>query len=122
MAKGRKTGGRTAGTPNKKSEELLEAIRLAVGDKDYHPVIQMALVATNNDVVERWIKVKGGEHIQVEEPKFSEELQLQAAKEVARYVAPQLKAVEHSAGEDGLGLNLHMHLGPPPKKGNGASG
>ena len=119
--KGRpKTGGRVAGTPNKKQDALLDGIRTAVGDQDYHPVIQMALVATNEEEVERYVKVKGGEHIKVAEPKYSEELQLSAAKEVARYVAPQLKAIEHTAGEEGLGLNLHLNLGPRPKKGNGS--
>ena len=124
MAIGQKHGGRKAGTPNKNKTELLEAIRDAVGDKDYHPVIQMALVATNEETVERYIKVKGGEHIQIEEPRYSEELQLQAAKEIAQYVSPKLKAIEHTAGEDGFGLNLFMNIGPPPpkkKKGNSGS-
>lgn len=118
MAAGKKTGGRTKGTPNKDKAELLEAIRVAVKDKDYHPVVQLALVATNEEIVTRALKLPNGTEIPIEVPRISDELKVTAAKEVAQYVAPKLKAIEHSAGEDGLGLNLHLNIGPPPK-GNG---
>ena len=71
------------------------------------------------DEVERYIKLKNGEHIKVEEQRFSDELKLTATKEVARYVSPQLKAIEHTADGEGFGLTLHMNLGAA-KKGNGA--
>lgn len=114
-----RSGGRVKGTPNKDKAELLDAIRDAVGDADYHPVIQLAQFATNEEEVKRIIK-EGGKEIVVEVPRFSDELKLQAAKEVAQYVSPKLKAVEHTAGEDGFGLNLFMNLGPAPQKGNGS--
>lgn len=113
-----KTGGRKKGVPNLDKADLLQAIRDTIGDQTYHPVIQMAMVATDDDVVERYIKLKGGEHIQVEEPKYSDELKLSAAREVAQYVAPKLKSVEHTGDAEGFGLNLFMNLGPA-KKGNG---
>lgn len=118
-----KTGGRKKGVPNVDKADLLQAIRDTIGDQTYHPVIQMALVATDDDVVERYVKVKNGEHIKVEEPKYSDELRLSAAREVAQYVSPKLKSIEHTADADGLGLNLHMSIGPAPKKkGNGSGG
>lgn len=118
--KGRpKTGGRVAGTPNKKQDALLGAIRDAVGDQDYHPVVQLALVATDTTMV-KITETKQGKQVEFEVAKYSDELKVTAAKEVAQYVAPKLKAIEHSAGEEGLGLNLHLNLGPRPKKGNGS--
>lgn len=120
MAAGRKTGGRTKGTPNADKAELLDAIRVAVKDKTYHPVVQLALVATNDEVVTRALKLPNGTEVPIEVPRISDELKVTAAKEVAQYVSPKLKAIEHTAGVDGLGLNLHLNLGPAPKKGNGA--
>ncbi len=120
MAAGRKTGGRTKGTPNADKTELLEAIRLAVKDKKYHPVVQLALVATNEEVVTRVLKLPNGQEVPIEVPRISDELKVTAAKEIAQYVSPKLKAIEHTADIDGLGLNLHLNLGPRPKKGNGS--
>ena len=114
-----KTGGRTKGTRNKASTDLLEAIRDAVGDQEYHPVIQLGLVATDTSMG-KVTETKQGKMVEFEVAKYSDELRITAAKEVAQYVAPKLKAVEHSADVDGLGLNLHLNLGPAPKKGNGA--
>ena len=115
MAAGRKTGGRTKGTPNKDKAELLEAIREAVGDSDYHPVIQMARIACDSSTIEI-TETRHGKSVKVEVARYSDDLRVACAKEVAQYVAPKLKAIEHSAGEDGLGLNLHMNFG----KSNGA--
>lgn len=114
-----KTGGRKKGTPNNDKLELLDAIREAVGDKDYHPVVQLALVATDTTMV-KVTETKQGKVVEFEVAKYSDELKVSAAKEVAQYVSPKLKAIEHSAGEEGLGLNLFVNLGPP-QKGNGAS-
>ena len=95
-----KTGGRKKGTPNKASADLLQLIRDHVGVQEYHPVLAMAEIANDVDMS---IETRTAMH-----------------KEVARYDSPQLKAIEHTAGEEGLGLNLHLNLGPRPKKGNGA--
>ena len=71
MAKGIKTGGREQGTPNRDRKELLELL----GEKypNYHPVIALAEIAHNSK---------------------NEVLRFQAHKEVAKYVSPQLKAIE----------------------------
>ncbi len=115
-----KTGGRAKGVPNLDKTELLQAIRDAVGDQDYHPVVQLALVATDASTV-KVTETKQGKQVEFEVARYSDELRVTAAKEVAQYVAPKLKAIEHTADADGLGLNLHMSIGPAPKKkGNGA--
>jgi hypothetical protein len=69
--KGLKTGGRLPGTPNKKSLEVRELI--AKTYPDYHPLLALCEIAVdkNNDVA----------------------LRLQANKEVAKYVCPQLKTI-----------------------------
>lgn len=72
MARGKKTGGRTAGTPNSEKKEL-KAL-LAEKHPDYHPVIAMADIANDTTV--------------------SIDTRLQAHKEVAKYIEPQLKSSE----------------------------
>jgi hypothetical protein len=90
MAVGRKTGGRAKGTPNKDKAELLQLIRDHVGDQEFHPVLAMAEIAVSDD--------------------YGVETRTAMLKEVSQYVAPKLKAVEHSADTDGFGLTLHMDL------------
>lgn len=101
--KGQKTGGRAAGTPNKDKAALLELIQETIGDNDYHPVVAMAVIATDSS--SRRVTVAGKRsHV----PRYSLELRAMMHKEVAQYVAPKLKAVEHSAGEELKGLNFFM--------------
>ena len=68
----KKIGGRTAGVPNGERKELYNLLHEKF--PNYHPVIAMAIIANDpiNDI----------------------ELKFQAHKEVAKYVCPQLKAVE----------------------------
>lgn len=70
--RGKKTGGRLPGTPNKKSQEIRELL----GNRypAYHPVLALAEIANDpgNDVT----------------------IRLQANKEVAKYICPQLKSIE----------------------------
>lgn len=73
MALGRKTGGRTAGTPNKRTAEVAE--RLAALDCD--PIAGMARLAMDES--------------------NAPELRGRMFSELAQYVAPKRKAVEHSA-------------------------
>ena len=68
---------RPAGTPNKLKQTLLA--RLDARFPGWHPVIQMAEMA-NDDTL-------------------STQDRFQAAKEVAKYVTPQLKAIEHRDGD-----------------------
>lgn len=94
MEKRQKTGGRKKGTPNKqtKGAELLELCREALGDEDWHPVVAMAKVAASQD------------------KKISEELKFQANKEAAQYIAPKLKAVEHSLSDETAAAVFNMNF------------
>jgi len=70
--KGKKTGGRTSGTLNKKSQAV--GALIAQRYPTYHPILSLVEIAqdTSNEV----------------------SLRLQANKEVAKYVCPQLKSIE----------------------------
>lgn len=102
-------GGRQKGTPNKDKQELLSLIQKRVGDKKYHPVVEMAVQAVE-------LRKSIDEHTTEEELKAADnevkwgyisltdkhKLLQMANKEVAQYVAPKLKAVEVSGtGDDG---------------------
>ena len=69
---------RPAGLPNKNKQALLKMLELRY--PDYHPVIAMAEIANDkeNDLPTRF----------------------NAHKEVAQYVTPKLKAVEHTGDID----------------------
>ena len=73
MPKGVKYGGRKKGTPNAERKEIVQL--LADKFPNYNPVVAMAEIANDekNDVV----------------------IRLAANKEVAKYTAPQSKAIEH---------------------------
>jgi hypothetical protein len=73
MAKGHKTGARTAGTPNRKTQEVSELLESLGCD----PVEGMARIATNE--------------------KHSPELRGRMFAELAQYVYPKRKAVELAA-------------------------
>ena len=87
MAAGKKTGGRMPGTPNKKTQELQMRL-LNVG---CDPIEGMALLAmdTNN----------------------SPELRGRMYAELAQYIAPKRKAIEHSRGED-QPITFNLNLRP----------
>lgn len=70
--KGLKTGGRLPGTPNKKSLAIREL--LAQKYPGYNPVLSLVEIA--------------------QDPGNEITIRLQAHKEVAKYMAPQLKAIE----------------------------
>ena len=73
MAEGRKTGGRQKGTPNKATQDVVA--RLAELDCD--PIEGMAMLALD--------------------PNNPPELRGRMFSELAQYIAPKRKAVEHSA-------------------------
>lgn len=82
---GRKTGGRKAGTPNKRSQEVAEKLEHMGVD----PIERLALIA---EMAEQDAQM-------AENPKDRlPHLQLakDCHKELAQYVAPKRKAVEHS--------------------------
>lgn len=70
----KKMGGRKAGTPNKDKKELLD--RLKEKFPNYCPIEAMCIVG--QDVTEK------------------QELRMAAHKEVAQYIYPKLKSIEHS--------------------------
>jgi len=73
MPGGRRAGaGRKKGVPNKDKQPLLERLRVAF--PGWHPVVAMAQIANDPDV--------------------DLTLRFQAAKEVAKYIEPQRKAIE----------------------------
>lgn len=76
---GERRGGRQKGTPNKPKQALVEM--MAERWPGYHPVLAMAAIA-NDESVEL-------------------ETRFQAHKEVAQYVEPKRKAIEHTGSEGG---------------------
>lgn len=87
----RKGAGRPKGKPNADKQALLDLIRESVKVPDYHPVVEMARIACAD--TSEWDPEK---QAAIEQIKFN------ANKEVARYVAPQLKAIEvQGTGDDG---------------------
>jgi len=78
MALGQKTGGREAGTPNKDTANL--QVRLAALDCD--PIEGLARIAMNR--------------------RASLAVRVKAFAEIAHYVYPKRKAVEHTGADGGL--------------------
>ncbi len=108
-----KTGGRAKGTANKDKADLLQQIRERIGDQDFHPVLAMAeMVVATETIIDPKTKKS---QVVLKYPLSTRETML---REVAQYVAPKLKSVEHTGDAEGFGLNLYMDLGPKTK-GNG---
>jgi len=82
-AKGERRGGRKKGTPNKKTDELLDMI-LATGCP--HPLEGLATIAVQ-------AMVKDSED-------YNPTLAKDCHKELAQYIAPKRKAIEHSGVVD----------------------
>ncbi len=86
MATGNKTGGRKKGTPNKRTQEVIDQLTAL----DCDPIEGMANIALNE--------------------KNSAELRGRMFSELAQYIAPKRKAIEHS-GEAGEPVTVVMNLG-----------
>ncbi len=89
MAHGRKTGGRVAGTPNKRTAELTERLE-ALGCDPIEGMAQLALNAENPP-----------------------ELRGRMFAELAGYLYPKRKAVEVKA-DDGPSVIFQINTEPPP--------
>lgn len=74
-----KTGGRTKGTPNKKTQELIEMIET---EGCMHPIVGLARIAQRT----------------YDEGDF--QTSMGAFKELAQYVAPKRKAIEHTTPQE----------------------
>jgi hypothetical protein len=88
MAKGHKTGGRTAGTPNKASAQAREAIALFVDGNAYR--------------LQEWL-----DRIAEEDPKRAFEL----FQSVIEYHVPKLGRTEVTGQ---VGVNINWPIAPPP--------
>ncbi len=84
--KGAKTGGRKKGTPNRKTQAVIDKL----ADLDCDPIEGMAKIAADE--------------------KNSPELRGRMFSELAQYIAPKRKAIEHS-GESGEPVTFVMNLG-----------
>lgn len=95
-----KTGGRSAGTPNKRSLEARQRIE----ELGFDPIEGLVLIARGD-----WEKLgyksetyfkPTGESSGYEEHFISPEMRLSATKELCAYSFPKLKAIEHSVDPD----------------------
>jgi hypothetical protein len=93
MALGHKTGGRVAGTPNRRTQEVADLLESLGCD----PIEGMARIAMNEA--------------------HSPELRGRMFAELAQYVAPKRKAVEHSVDDpDGKRLTITVRTMRPAKE------
>ena len=92
MAIGRKTGGRVVGTPNRKTKEIAELLESLGCD----PIAGMARIAM--------------------EEKNSPELRGRMYAELAQYVYPKRKAVEHSGDDAAIGPAIELIVMPAGQK------
>ena len=84
--------GRTKGSKNKiRGRSLLLQIREAIKQPDYHPLIELAKMAADEET----------------EQKLRQDCQ----KELCKYIEPQLKAVEHT-GPEGDDLRIVVTISP----------
>lgn len=84
-----KTGGRKKGTPNKESQSLIERIKQKF--PNYCPVEGLCMIAMD--------------------PETELQYKLQAHKEVAQYIYPKLKSIDHNhGGQDGNPISMNMEV------------
>jgi hypothetical protein len=103
MAKGKKTGGRKAGTPN---FNLMPARELA--EKMGIDPLQILLHFANNDwkalgYDDPYVVMAVDEGKAAMKERITSEIRSACAKEAAKYIRPTLKAVEHTGDLD-MGL------------------
>lgn len=91
--KGVKIGGRKSGTQNKRNRDIQDLLKKACPGFD--PVVAMARVAYYGQFQTRDVETGHVAFI-----KASTDQRVNCLKEVAKYVHPQLKAVEHSGAID----------------------
>jgi hypothetical protein len=97
VPRGKKTGGRQKGTPNKHKAAFRDQLRSYCDSIGVDPHRYMAdMIADSSEVVYG----VDGEGKAIKGPAVKPDLKLQAAKELAQYIEPKLKAVEHSGEVD----------------------
>ena len=78
MEKRQKKGGRKRGTPNRRSQAIIDMIEEQF--PGYHPVVAMAAIANDEE--------------------SPPDMRFQAHKEVAQYVAPKRRSIEATVAND----------------------
>lgn len=111
---GKKTGGRSKGIPNKKSQSLIELCE-SLDVRPFEILLNFAKAdweALGYSFSTRTIRTKSGESF--EEDIITPDMRVNAAKEVCQYLYPKRKSLEHSgnldpkiieAAEDIAGMN-----------------
>ena len=99
MAKGLKTGGRSKGTLNKRTQELVERLDALGCDS-----LEVTAMFAMNDVVGLGYMSKEEFEANPAEARniISPELRAQMAKELNQFLYAKRKALEHSADHDGV--------------------
>lgn len=115
MAKGQKTGGRSKGTPNKRSEFARDlAKRLGVDPLEI--LLRFAAGDWKGLGYEDSTRVESaGMGVTITVDVISPELRKSAAREACKYLYPQLKSVEHKSDDP----NAPMKIVFVEKGGNG---
>lgn len=103
MATRKKTGGRKKGTPNKKTQIVMDILE----SMNCNPIYNLALMAMGEPIeCLTYVNRETGEYVVDEIPGTYEQIK-DANKELANYVYPKRKAVEHT-GQDGKELVVQI--------------
>lgn len=97
---GQKKAGRTKGTPNKRSVEVAEQIKLLGGDP-----FKFLIATMDNDI----------EALELDED-IPFKYRAEAARELAQYIAPKRKAIDITSGNETLGETFAEAVGILHKK------
>lgn len=100
----REGAGRQKGKPNKDKRELIAMLEEKF--PGYHPIIALAELAHTTTML-------GKDGVETDKP--DKNMQYQCHKEIAKYVTPQLKAIELT-GKDGAPLTPQFYLLPDGTK------
>jgi hypothetical protein len=109
MARGKKTGGGSRkGIPNKHKNSFREQLRdycTSIGVDPHH---YMANIIADESTIVYGVDANGEPIVG---PAAKPDLKLQAAKELAQYLEPKLKAIEHSGEVDHAVRIIEVTLG-----------
>ena len=97
MPRGKKTGGRSKGVPNKRKTVFRTALRAYCDSINVDPHHYMADILADETTIIYGLDKDG--HA-IEGPAAKPELKLNAAKELAQYLEPKLKAIEHTGNAE----------------------
>jgi hypothetical protein len=91
VPRGKKTGGRQKGTPNKHKRSFREALRTYCEEIGVDPHHYMANIIADESTIVYGVDANGEPIVG---PAAKPDLKLQAAKELAQYLEPKLKAMD----------------------------